>query len=672
MTAPTPALRLLLSLAAVFALACEEGPKPIDPSASPAGSAGRDEVGRAAPSAFTIAANRAVAASLPFDDTTDFENARRGFIGAREEAKIVRPDGGVVWDLDQYGFQDDAEEAPDSVNPSLWRQARLNRIHGLFEVVPGIYQVRGYDLANMTLIEGERGWIVIDTMSTIETARAALDLVAEHLGERPISAIVYTHSHIDHFGGVKGVLSDEDLERGVAVIAPSGFLEEAVSENVLAGVAMTRRATYMFGFLTERSPRGHVDSGLGKSSTPGTFSMVAPSETITETGTEITIDGVRMVFQNTPGAEAPAEMMIYLPDLEALCGAENVSHVLHNVLTLRGAKVRDALLWSNYIQETIDLFGDRAKVIFASHHWPTWGRENVVAYLELQRDIYKFIHDQTLRLANQGLTSAEIAERIELPESLHANFATRGYYGTVSHNSKAVYQHYFGWFDGNPANLHPLPPREQALRYVDAMGGADAVIAKGKAAYDEGEYRWAATLLNHVVFAEPGNASAAALLADTYDQLGYQAESGPWRDFYLTGAQELRRGVEPLPVSRTGTVDVIRAMPTHMFFDALAVRLIPEEAEDLVLNFVFTDIDETHVVEIENAVLHHRQGEPDPDARATIRLTREVWNGIVAQTASLPDLLTGGEISVEGSPLALVGFFGMLGPEEPAFEIVRP
>jgi len=658
----------------VVVVGCEEQPKGIDPNASPAGSTGRDEAGRSAPTPSTIAANRAVRTSLPFDDTTDFDNARRGFIGARKKPVIRRPDGAVVWDLDQYEFEDDQVEPPDSVNPSLWRQARLNRIHGVFEVVEGIYQVRGYDLANMTLVAGETGWIVIDPMSTIETATAALELVREHLGERPIRALIYTHSHIDHFGGAKALLTNEDLARGVPVIAPEGFLEEAVSENVLAGVAMTRRATYMFGFLTERSARGHVDSGLGKASTPGTFSLAQPTEVITETGTELTIDGVRLVFQNTPGAEAPAEMMIHLPDFRALCGAENVSHVLHNVLTLRGAKVRDALMWSNYIEESIELFANDSDVIFASHHWPTWGRENVVAYLEKQRDIYKFIHDQTLRLANAGYTSAEIAEQIVLPESLRTNFATRGYYGTLSHNSKAVYQHYFGWFDGNPANLHPLPPTEQAVRYVEAMGGAAAVIAKAKAAYDAGDYRWGATLLNHVVFAEPDNASAAALLADTYDQLGYQAESGPWRDFYLTGAQELRRGVEPLPISRTGTAEVISAMPTHMFFDALAVRLIPAEAEgnDTVLNFVFTDIDETHVVTIENAVLHHEQRDADPDARATIRLTRTAWNDIVAQTATPQSKVLAGEISVEGNPLALVGFFGMLSREEPTFEIVRP
>lgn len=666
------AAALLAGLALFVAVGCDDGPREIDASASPAGSEGRDAAGRAAPTQATILANRAVLASLPFEDETDFANASRGLIGQRSEPRILREDGTVVWDLDQYGFQEGA--APDSVNPSLWRQARLNRHHGLFEVVPGIYQVRGYDLANMTLVRGDTGWIVIDPLTTFETARAAMDLVREHLGERPVEALVYTHSHIDHFGGSRGVLSDADLERGVPIIAPEGFLEEAVSENVLAGIAMTRRAGYMFGFLVERGPRGHVDSGLGKSSTPGTFGLAPPTEIVTETGSELEVDGVRMVFQNTPGAEAPAEMMIFLPDFGALCGAEDVSHVFHNVLTLRGAKVRDALLWSNYIDETIDLFAGDTEVIFASHHWPTWGRENVVAYLKKQRDMYKFVHDQTLRLANAGFTSAEIAEQIELPEPLRTNWATRGYYGTVSHNSKAIYQHYFGWFDGNPAHLNPLPPTEQAVRYVAAMGGADAVIDLAKQAYDAGDYRWAATLLDHVVFAEPENDAAAALLADTYDQLGYQAESGPWRDFYLTGALELRKGVRTLPMSRAGTTEIIAAMPTHMFFDALAVRLLPEKAAgvDSVLNFVFTDIGETHVIEIGNSVLHHHEKPAREDADATIRLTRKAWNELVAQTATPQSLLLSGELEIDGSPLALVGFFGMLADEQPNFEIVRP
>jgi alkyl sulfatase BDS1-like metallo-beta-lactamase superfamily hydrolase len=484
---------------------------------------------------------------------------------------------------------------------------------------------------------------------------------------------MYTHSHIDHFGGALGVLSQADIERGVPVIAPEGFLLEAVSENVLAGDAMTRRATYMFGFLTERGPRGHVDSGLGKGSTPGTFGLAPPTDIIVETGTERILDGVRFRFQNTPGAEAPAEMMIYLPDMKALCGAENVSHVLHNVYTLRGAKVRDALEWSNYLDESIRIFGD-ADVLFSSHHWPTWGNDEVLAFLKKQRDVYKYIHDQSLRLANSGATPSEIAEQIELPQSLDQNFATRGYYGTVSHNSKAVYQHYFGWFDGNPANLNPLPPTQQAERYVLAMGGAAKVTALAKEAYDAGDYRWVATLLNHVVFAEPSNEAAAALLADTYDQLGYQAESGPWRDFYLTGAMELRNGIGESPIDKRGTAAVISAMPTGIFFDALAVRLNGQKAEgeDTIINFVFTDIGETHVVELENAVLHHRQGEPDPNANATISMTRGTWNEIIARTATPQSKIMNGDIGVDGNPLALIQFFGMLDEPSQFFEIVRP
>lgn len=630
-----------------------------------------DGSGHTAPTEFTRRANAAVLEQLPFDDQTDFENARRGLIGTRQDLVIRTEAGDEVWNLEKFAFE--TGPAPDSVNPSLWRQAQLNSIHGLFEVRDGIYQVRGYDLANMTLIEGDTGWIIIDVMTTKETARSAMELVAEHLGKRPVTGVIYTHSHIDHFGGVRGVLSDDDVARGVPIIAPEGFVVEAISENVLAGTAMTRRASYMFGFLLDRGPREHVDSGLGKASTPGTFGLVPPTRIVSATPTEITLDGVRMIFQFTPGAEAPAEMMIYLPDLKALSGAENVSHVLHNVLTLRGAKVRDALLWSRYIQQTIDLFGD-TEVIFASHHWPTWGNAKVIAYLELQRDVYKYMHDQTLRLANQGLTPVEIAEQIELPEALAGTFAVRGYYGTVNHNVKAIYQHYFGWFDGNPANLHRLPPVEAAVRYVEAMGGAAAVVAKAQSVYDKGEYRWAAELLNHAVFAEPTDDAARALLADTYDQLGYQAESGPWRDFYLTGARELREGPQTLNLIGGGTLDIASAMPTGLFFDALAVRLDGQKAadRDSVINFVFTDIGETHVIELKHGVLHHREGEPREDADSTIKLARSTWNRIVTKDMTLQDAILNGEIDIDGSRLGLIGFFGMLDDVQPTFNIVTP
>jgi len=648
----------------LLTLACDSDPaERLTPSLD-------DGSGHTAPSQATVRANAAVLDQLPFEDQTDFTNARRGFIAAREDPRIESDAGGVVWNLDEYAFQQGP--APDSVNPSLWRQAKLNNIHGLFEVSEGIYQVRGYDLANLTLIEGETGWIVIDVMTTRETAHAAMELVRKHLGDRPVSAVIYTHSHIDHFGGIRGVIGDADIERGIPIIAPEGFLEEAVSENVLAGTAMARRASYMFGFLLDRHPRGHVDSGLGKASTPGTYGLVAPNRIVTGDDERMVIDGIELIFHNTPGAEAPAEMMISLPAHKAFCGAENVSHVLHNVLTLRGAKVRDALRWSTYIDEAIDRLGE-VEVLFASHHWPTWGNAEVIDQLKKQRDIYKYLHDQGLRLANAGLTPREIAEEFELPESLAKTFAVRGYYGTPSHNVKAVYQHYFGWFDGNPANLEPLPPVAAAERYVEAMGGGAAVLERASVAAERGEYRWAAELLDHLVFAEPKNQAARAALADVYDQLGYQAESGPWRDFYLSGANELRGRGRRIEANLT-PIEVISAMPTSLFFDALAVRLDGAEADgdDTVLNFVFDDIGETHVVDIENAVLHHRQATPRDDAHATVTLTRDTWNLLLSQQLSLPAAIADGAISVDGSALRLLGFFAMLDTPEADFGVVEP
>jgi alkyl sulfatase BDS1-like metallo-beta-lactamase superfamily hydrolase len=661
----TAASRLSIACASLSMFAACGAPEP-HPVAS-----GDDDSGRAAPSSFTLVANAAVLGQLPFEDESDFENARRGLIAQRSDPLIRAADGREVWNLEKFAFE--TGDAPGSVNPSLWRQAKLNAIHGLFEVTDGIYQVRGYDLANMTLVAGETGWIVIDPLTTLETGRAALALVAEHLGERPVRALVYTHSHIDHFGGARAVLPDLEASAGIPVIAPEGFLVEAVSENVLAGTAMSRRAGYMFGLLLEPGPRSHVDSGLGKATAIGTFGLVPPTVIISETPTEFTLDGVRLVFQNTPGAEAPAEMMIWLPEKKALCGAENVTRVLHNLYTLRGAKVRDALRWSGYLDEALARFGD-AEVLFASHHWPTFGNANVVVYLKQQRDLYKYIHDQTLRLANHGKTPVEIAEEIRLPDSLAQTFGNRGYYGTVSHNAKAVYQHYFGWFDGNPANLHPLPPEQAAPRYVEFMGGADALLEKAQAAYDAGEYRFVAMVLNHLVFAEPANQRARELLARTYDQLGYQSESGPWRDFYLTGALELRGATERRPFGGTAAADVVAAMPSGLFFDALAVRVNGEKAEGehVVLNFEFTDVGETHVLELENAVLHHRQTEARPDADATVKLARATWNQVVLGTKTLPGAILAGEVDVDGSRLALIGFFSSLDGFEPGFEIVLP
>jgi alkyl sulfatase BDS1-like metallo-beta-lactamase superfamily hydrolase len=426
------------------------------------------------------------------------------------------------------------------VNPSLWRQERLNGIHGLFEVVPGVHQVRGYDISNLTLVDGETGWIVVDPLTARETAEAAMALARSHLGDRPVVAVIFTHSHLDHFGGIEGVLPQVPDERArVRIVAPASFVEEATSENVMAGIAMGRRASFMYGMPLDRSPRGHVGSGLGKQPARGSLGIAAPTDVVDHTPQEIVLDGVRFVFQHAPNTEAPAELTFYLPDRKAFCGAEVVSHTLHNLYTLRGAKVRDALVWSQTIDEAMRLFGE-AEVVFASHHWPTWGRERVADHLAAQRDVYRYIHDQTLRLANQGATPREIAEEVELPASLAARFAVRGYYGTVRHNAKAVYQAYFGWYDGNPANLDPLPPVEEAARYVEAMGGADAVLARGQAALDAGDYRWAATLLDHLVFAAPGDERARALLAAVYDQLGYRR----------AGAAPRRAGQRPRPARR--------------------------------------------------------------------------------------------------------------------------
>ncbi len=630
-----------------------------------------DTAGASAPTAATAEANRRVLDEKPFDNEKDFERARRGLIASVPELR-VGPAERPVWDMTAYEFLEEAEY--DSVNPSLRRQARLNNIHGLFEVTDGVYQLRGFDLSNMTLIEGETGWIVVDPLTATETAAAAMAFADAELGERPIRAIIFTHSHADHFGGVLGITSAEEVrEQGIRVIAPEGFLEEATSENVIAGVAMGRRAGYMYGRRLPRSPRGHVGSGLGKSPAFGTIAILEPTEIVDTTPQEMTIDGVPFVFQNAPHSEAPAELTFYLPEQKAWCGAEIVSRNMHNIYTLRGAKVRDALLWSGYIDEALQLFGD-AEVYFGSHHWPVWGNGEVVEFLEQQRDLYKYIHDQTLRMANEGLTPKEIAEEITLPESLQQSFANMGYYGTLKHNAKAVYQAYFGWYDGNPANLDPLPPVAAGERYVEYMGGADEVLRKASASFDEGDYRWVAEVLNHLVMAQPGNPDARALLARTYDQLGYQAESGPWRDVYLSAAYELRHGPPGQGISLANAIDLLRHTPTERFLDAMAVRLNGPKAagEELTVNLVFTDLGETYVLVVGNGVLHHYRRDADPEANATLSLTRDAYLALAAGAIGLTDLLTSDDITLEGSKLDLVRFFSLLERPEGTFDIVTP
>ena len=622
--------------------------------------------------AHTMAINAEIAKQLPLDDQQDFADATRGLIASQKPLQVKNADGKVLWDMEKYAFIDGA--APDSVNPSLWRQAKLNNIHGLFEVTPGIYQLRGFDLANITLIQGKTGWILVDPLTTAPTARNALAFAREQLGEQKISAIIFTHSHIDHFGGIDGVLTDNEREQ-LQVIAPEGFMEEASSENILAGPTMQRRAQYMYGSRLERSATGHVDTGLGKQPPfGGDIGILAPTHIVSQTGQTLTVDGVEIVFQYTPASEAPAEMTFYIPQLKAFGGAEVVSHTLHNLYTLRGAKVRDALKWSGYIDEAITLFGQEAEVYFGSHHWPIWGKERINDFLKSQRDSYKYIHDQTLRMANAGYTPKEIAAELKLPSTLAKNFANRDYYGTVSHNAKAVYQAYFGWYDGNPANLNPLPPAEAGAAYVEAIGGADKVLSIAQQSFDKGQYRWTAELLNHLVFAQPDNQSARELLAKTYDQLGYQADSGPWRDVYLTGAYELRNG-PPTKVTNLGEIArLLEETPLPLFFASMAASLNGPRADgkQLLVNFNFTDLKENHILQVENAVLHHRIAAPVAGADATVNLTKPLFLKLVTGGAGLKDTLFSDELSIEGSRLSLLEFFQLLDKPQGNFNIIEP
>jgi len=618
-----------------------------------------DMQGHTAPSTITREINQSVREDLPIDDQQDFDEAKRGLIATEESLQVTGADGEVIWNQDAYRFE--KGEAPGSVNPSLWRQAKLNNIHGLFEVTKGIYQLRGYDLANITLIEGKTGWIVVDPLTTKETALRALQFAEKHLGKKPISAIIFTHSHVDHFGGATAMISaDEAVSRNIPIIAPIGFMEEAVSENVMAFSTMSRRSLFMYGKRLARSERGHVGTGLGKEPALGTVSILKPTELITRTPQEKVLDGVRFIFQNVPGSEAPAELTFYLPDYKTFCGAEIVSRTMHNLYTLRGAKVRDALKWSHYINEAIELFGD-AEVYFGVHHWPAWGNKRILELLKKQRDIYKYIHDQTMRMANSGLTPREIAEEIKFPESLRTTFSNRGYYGTLRHNARAVYQHYIGWYDGNPANLNPLPPEQSAIRYIEYMGGAEKVLQKAVVSFEKGDYRWVAEVLNHLVFADPHNSDAKKLLAKAYDQLGYQSESGPWRDEYLTAAFELRHGAPEKGIDVGNGLEMLQHTPMDTFLKAMAVRLDGPGADgkDIMINLVFTDIKESYVLHLENAVLHHRRGAPDTNANATVELTHSLYLKLVIGKIGIKDLLTSDDIQYKGSKIDLIRFFSL-------------
>ena len=623
--------------------------------------------------AATAAHQAAVARWLARQSDDDRARATRGLLAPPSEARVEGVFGHAVWDLDSYAFLEG--DPPATVNPSLWRQARLNNVAGLFEVVPGVYQVRGLDISNVTFIAGTTGWVVIDPLTSTETARAALALVTRHLGERPVRAVLYTHSHADHYGGVLGVVDEEAVERGeVEIVAPAGFLEAAVSEQILAGPAMLRRATYMYGVLLPRDPRGHVDTGLGKGlpALPSA-SLVAPTRVATVTGEEIVLDGVRLVVQMTPGTEAPAEMNLYLPDHRALCLAENCTANLHNLYTLRGAQVRDALGWSKYIDEALEMFGAVSDVAFASHHWPRFGTAEVAHYLASQRDAYRFLHDQALRLANHGLTPLEIAAAIDLPDALGDEFFNRDYYGTVSHNVRAVYQRYLGFYDAVPAHLDPHPPVEAARRYLSYMGGADAVVARALDSFAEGDYRWVAEVVQHVVFAEPHHAPARALLADAYEQLGYQAESGPWRDVYLTGAMELRRGGTPLPREGRGIPEaMVRHLAPENLFDLVGVRLDGAAAVHLATTVTvrFEDRGESWTLGVRHGVVHARRGEGPAATRVTTTVAG--FAPLAGGTSTLSDLIAGGTATAEGDVAAVDELCRHLDTFPFGFEIVLP
>jgi alkyl sulfatase BDS1-like metallo-beta-lactamase superfamily hydrolase len=626
--------------------------------------------GPEAPSAFTRDLHSEFVTSLPFADTRDFNWADRGFIATRKDPKIVTATGQVVWDLSAFDFL--KAPPPPTVNPSLWRQGQLMAKHGLYQVSDSIWQVRGFDLANITFVKGTAGWIVIDTLGSNETAKAALDLLTEHVGARPIVAVIYTHSHTDHFAGTAGLVSLEDVRAGkVQVIAPKGFLHAAVGENVIAGPAMQRRAMYQFGIPLPKGADGLVNAGIGPGLSTGSTSLIPPTQEIGATGETLTIDGVKMVFQFTPGTEAPAEMNVWFPDWKIVDMAENANATQHNILTPRGAVVRDAKVWAEGLTQSLRLFGD-AEILIASHGWPRFGNPSIRDYLGKHRDAYAFLHDQTVRLMNKGLNGDEIAATLELPEVLAQEWYDRPYYGSYSFNSRAVYQFYMGWYDANPVNLAPMPPVETGKRYVAAMGGAASVKQQARAAYDAGEYAWAAELLNHVVMADGADTEAKDMLARSYDQLGWQAEPSTWRNIYLTGAKELREGVGAPRGNPAAQMAAIANLPLGSLMDLLSVRLDPAKAADgsVKLAFVLTDTGEQTYVTIANGVLVHEEIAAPGPVDAKLTLTRADFLGGIFGGQPLPAKIQSGAVKLEGNPQALLRLGQWMDPPNTAFPIV--
>ncbi|PBC58288.1 alkyl/aryl-sulfatase [Rhodococcus sp. ACPA1] len=619
------------------------------------------------------AANEDALQQLPFGDEQDLADVERGFVAALEPGVVTGTDGNVVWDSDAFAFLE--QDCPPTVHPSLWRQSRLCARQGLFEVTDGIYQIRGLDLSNMTLVEGDTGVIVIDPLISAETAAAGLSLYRAQRGDRPVTGVIFSHCHIDHFGGVKGVTTEDDVAAGrCPILAPAGFVEHSVAENVYAGAAMARRSAYMYGAALPRGPQGAVGAGLGPTTSTGTPTLITPTVDIDHTGQTETVDGVRIEFQLTPGTEAPSEMNFYFPDRRALCMAENATHTLHNLLTLRGALVRDPHVWAKYLTESINRYAARTDVLFASHHWPTWGTERLTEFLSVQRDLYGYLHDQTLRALNKGATGIEIAESIELPPKVAQAWHTHGYYGSISHNVKAIYQRYMGWFDGNPAKLWEHPPVESARRHVEFMGGANEVLRKARESYAAGDFRWVAQVLNYVIFAEPDNAEAKALQADTLEQLGYGSENGTWRNFFLMGAYELRNGSVGTPIV-TASPDISAALTVEQAFDAIALRVDGPRAwsADLTIDWNIKDEGVVHRTQLHNGVLVHFDVDGEmPAPGAAFTLTRQDLLAGLLGGEDLGEMISGGSVEVDGNSAALTELIGYLDAPDPDFAIVTP
>jgi len=656
----------LLLLAAVFAALSLFETSPV--LAAPSGPKDASEA--------TKAANAKLQTLLDFGDKQDFEDASKGFVAPLPDGGVIKnAKGDPVWNMPSFAFIEESEKAPDTVNPSLWRQSRLTMKGGLFKVVDGLYQVRNADLSNLTIYEGKTGIIVADPLISAETAKAALDLYYAHRPKKPVVAVIYSHSHVDHYGGVRGVVDEKDVKDGkVKVIAPVGFLEAAVAENVLAGNAMSRRASYMYGNILPPSPRGQVGAGLGTTTSTGTVTLIPPTDLVTKTGQTMNIDGLDFEFMLAPDSEAPAEMHWYVKQLKAVTAAENCCHTLHNTYSLRGAKIRDPLAWSKYLDETIQRWGGEAEVMYGMHHWPVWGNERVNLMLSFGRDGYRFINDQTLRLANEGYTPDEIADMIKFPEELQKHWAMRGYYGSMYHNAKATYVKYLGWFDGNPSTLHVLPPVDGAKKYVEYMGGADAVMKMAEKDFAKGEYRWVAEVMNKVVFADPQNAAARELTADALEQLGYQSESGPWRNFYLSGAKELRDGVKKLATPKTASPDMVRSLSLDLFFDYMGVRLNGEKAagKRIVLNLDFPDVKKQYVLTLENCALTHTPDFQAPDADAKVTIPRSVLNAIVFGKTTLDKETAAKTVVIEGNQASLKELLSLLDTFDLWFNIVTP